>query len=302
MVSAVTFLYSYSLVTPCQVPVQYSIGTIDPVFALEEAELIAILAEAAAVWSPLTTRTLFLYDEDAPLTVNLIFDERHERFQTKELWQAELGQLASQFRQSEAAYVTAEGRYTALVAEVRTAEAQLAEAVARQQGAVAANQTAEVIESLTATAVSLQATVSQLIDDTNSAIAVMNEGVVKVNQAAEAYNLEAEAYNQQFGSTEEFTQGDFTRDSINVYTFEDREELTQVLAHELGHALGLEHVEGEGSIMYYMVSAEAQSLTPSAGDEIEFRRVCRADTSLQARLTTLSAPVATLIHNVIPHN
>lgn len=297
-VSAVTLLYSYSVVTPCQVPIRFSIGSIDPVFAMTDTELQAAVTDALAVWEPLSDRTLFVYDEQAPLMVNLIFDERHERFQTKEMWQAELNQLESRFRTAEEQFAAAEQRYNQLVAELRTAEGQYTEAVAAVRTAEAAGESAEVINRLIASVVALESVVNQAVDETNTAVAAMNDLVDGVNQAARLYNEEAEAYNRQFGTSEEFTQGDFTRDSINIYTFQDRVELTRVLAHEFGHALGLEHVEGEDSIMYYMVSAQTVPARLSHLDKAEFYRVCQTDDSLQARLTHVSAPINAIITNL----
>ena len=83
-------------------------------------------------------------------------------------------------------------------------------------------------------------------------------------------------FNNQFGGTREFTQGDYQGDHINVYQFRDRAELILVLAHELGHALQLDHVENPASIMYYLMGEQPPESRLSAEDLEAFAQTCGA--------------------------
>ena len=80
------------------------------------------------------------------------------------------------------------------------------------------------------------------------------------------------------GAGEKFSAGEYIRDEtgerINIYQFDGRDKLIRVLAHELGHALGLDHVDDPASVMYEMNSGTGETL--GAGDIAELRKLCDA--------------------------
>ena len=84
------------------------------------------------------------------------------------------------------------------------------------------------------------------------------------------YNRAVESYNQNYVPLAPDTVGECVRGStvqrVIVYAFESDEDLAVVLAHELGHALGLSHVRGEGSLMSAVNRAGAARLRLSRED------------------------------------
>lgn len=297
--SAGAWLYAYGTVNSCQVPIYYSIGTIDEVFELSLEEAKSSASAATAIWEPLSERSLFRYDENASLKINFIFDERHARFQTKEMWQMELNRLEEAYRSLERQYESLENRYNQLVGELRAAESRYEELVSRLEQERSRRASSESSEAALESVLEQERVVNQLATQVNGTVDQMNPLVDKVNEAIATYNAEAERFNTQFGESESFTQGDFSRDTINIYTFSNTKDLTQVLAHEFGHALGLEHVDEEGAVMYYMVSDSDAPMTLRQSDKTEFLRACRADDSWQARLTLVSAPITHFINNLV---
>ncbi len=298
-ISLVTSLYSYGMLTSCQVPVRYSIGNIDEVFDITSDELRTIINDATSVWNDLSDRTLFVYDETSPFTVNVVFDERHQRFQTKEMWRAELNRLEALFKSAERLYEEAESQYSQLIAELRGAEGEFERQRTLLMSTPAPGFSDDRRQAIIDNLASQEEDIGRRINEVNSLVEVMNGLVVQVNGAVEVYNNEAQQFNAQFGNEAAFTQGDFSQNTINIYTFNDKNELTWVLAHEFGHALGLDHIEGDDSVMYYMVSDKQGTVTLTEQDITEFWRVCPADNSFEARLSQLSVPITHFINKQI---
>ena len=60
---------------------------------------------------------------------------------------------------------------------------------------------------------------------------------------------------------------------IDIYEFSSREKLIRVLAHEFGHALGLEHLDNPKAIMYYLNEGTNEKLTTD--DLTALKQKCR---------------------------
>lgn len=112
----------------------------------------------------------------------------------------------------------------------------------------------------------------------------INELSDRGNQLVELYNKEVADFNSQFGFSREFTQGDYQGDKINIYKFSDEKELENVLAHELGHALSIGHVDDESSVMYYLLEDTGTSPVLSVEDREALFEVCGTGDELDSKI------------------
>ncbi|QQS16164.1 MAG: matrixin family metalloprotease [Candidatus Moraniibacteriota bacterium] len=105
----------------------------------------------------------------------------------------------------------------------------------------------------------------------------VNTAAGSLNRMASALNLTVDTYNQVSGAREEFTTGLYTKDAsganIDVFQFYDHDDLVLILAHEMGHALGIGHAAESTSIMYPSVGEQKPVLTDE--DRRLFEELCK---------------------------
>ncbi|MDO8561237.1 MAG: matrixin family metalloprotease [bacterium] len=270
---------------PCQKPIQYSLGTFDSRFGLSKQDFLGAVKEAEAIWEKPIGKELFSYSSDGPLAVNLIYDYRQEAT-------SKLRNLGLAVDESRASYDALDAKYTQVKSLLTKAQAEFdSKAAALKKRLDAYNREVEFwntkggapkaefarLEAERAGIDSDSAAAEALLGKVNGYVDEVNALVVVLNSMANALNIDVNKYNTIGASRgEEFTEGDYQSDEsgqeINIYEFSSRAKLVRVLAHELGHALGLEHVAGKTSIMYKLNQSTSEKL--SADDLAELKSRC----------------------------
>lgn len=286
----------------CPAPLEYRVGILDERFALTEEEAIASIASAAAIWEEATERDLFVYSDDADFTINFIFDERQATADAESNFRDRLDT-------AEAANDSIENQYDLLLSEYNTLQAEYESASAQYEANLASyndlvssyNTQGGAPPGVYADLQAQQRSLDREREGLNQYVSQLNTLVEKINklssrgtQLIETYNRGVEVYNNTFGESREFTQGDYRGSEINIYTFVDEAELQLVLAHELGHALHLGHVENSESVLYYLIGDQPVELSLTEHDLDEFDRVCTPrtvrDTIYQGYLELFNQP------------
>ena len=273
--------YTHELM-PCRVPVRYSIGSIDERFGVSHEQVRTALAAAEQLWEDVSTQELFIYDETSPFAVTLRYDERQGATDQGEIARLTLEdkqhmgeEIRTQYEESVAQY---EKQKTAYEADAATYEKKLAAHNAEvakwnERGGAPERVYAELAREQEALSRE-NAVLMERARELNQLVATVNALGEQGNKAVADYNENVAWYNQFFGSEREFTQGEYTGDGIIIYQFSTDGELRRVLAHEMGHALSLEHVEGERSVMHYLLEGKGADFALSLEDVTEFTRVC----------------------------
>jgi cell division protein FtsL len=245
-------LYSrHRALRPCGHLIMYSVGVIDPRFEVTKDGVVRDAGLAAAIWNRAARRPLFEYDAVAgPLKINLVYDARQQN-----------ATLGIALNEQDAAQDTA--RRTLYAARDRLTDQKDSYNLDVQTLNARGGATADESRALETRRMALDA----LSDSLRRAAASYNE-------RNNAIKSKVDQFNQQAGQI--FTAGRYvhndTGERIDVFRAIGDTELTRLLAHEFGHALGLDHNADSASIMYDL--SETGNLTPSPADLRSLRTVC----------------------------
>ncbi len=297
-------LYWYASVGAyCQAPLTYALVDLDSRFNLSEADALAAISEAETLWEEAAGRELFIQvgkDERPDVTISFTFDDRQERAIAEETFRDSLDtkaatseDLAAAYDKLVADYQTKRDAHQAAVSDYESRLASHNATVDRYNNEGGAPDAIydqlQVAERQLATEATRLEREGKELNELADRINNLGE---QGNKIISQYNAGVNAYNSEFGEPDEFTQGDYMNGAIHIYTFTSRAELVNVLTHEFGHALDIDHVEGSASVMYYLM--EDQPTPPALSGEDKAALTAQCGTT-----GTLGTSVRALINQYI---
>jgi hypothetical protein len=256
--------------TYCQTPLGWRLGHLDPAFNLTETQAIRLISTAASMWNNATGKELLRHDPAQGFVIDFKFDARQQQLLKQRLLQRNLARYDDAIQPGLQSLPEKFAEFDQKIAAFNQQKSQLQQQISQfqpnaQNSEAQRRQLEQQQQSLIREADWLEQQRQQLLRDQdylNETIRQRNELVQTADQpsAASSFEVGLMTIKQQ-------------QRQMTIYAFSSETDLVATIAHEFGHAFGIEHTPEPDSIMFHQLNAQQQQLT--AADLRAWQRTCQ---------------------------
>jgi hypothetical protein len=273
---------------PCSGPITYHIAFIDDRFDITTAQLRRFIDGVGKLWSDAAGRDLVFHDRNGDVAIHLIYDDRQQLVEDEreisnriQMERLRFDRVHRQYSRQSEQHEEALQSYNSFLGEYEEKVSEHNAEVDKwnEQGDVP-DEVKKRIRDRAEELTRMQNELISLKNEVNNSGKQLEEVIERLNEISVRKDGIIDEYNQQFAGEYRFNQGEFMNvageQRINIYHYKSFNHLRLVLAHELGHALGLGHLDYPGSIMYPVVESHGSAdVRLSDQDVAAIQSLCR---------------------------
>lgn len=253
-----SFVNNIIYASPCDSPIEYGLGSVDPRFNITDSQFLKDINEATDIWDKAESKTLFKYNPNADLKVSLVYDQRQALDTT-------IGNLQNQVQSGKQAIAPEISQYQKLSADYRQKLSAFNSEVDMWNAKGGAPQ--DVYDRLKSEQQDLKNEANQLNQLADRLNISTNQYNAKVNEL----NNTIGTFNNTLSLKPEEGLYDPNKDTITIYFDTNHNELIHTLSHEFGHSLGMQHEPDPNAIMYPYTS---KTTVASMTDINQLKQIC----------------------------
>jgi hypothetical protein len=254
----------------CQTPLGWRLGTLDPAFNLTEAQALRLINTAAGMWNHAIGKELLRHDPVQGFVIDFKFDARQQQLLKQRLLQRNLARyddaiqpgiqnLPEKFAELEQKIATFNQQKSQLQQQISQFQPNAQNAAAQRR------QLEQQQQSLVREADWLEQQRQQLLRDQD----YLNETIRQRNELVQTAELPAISAPFEVGLMTIKQQ----QRQMTLFAFSSETDLIATIAHEFGHAFGIEHTQESDSIMFYQLTPQQQQLTKA--DILAWQHTCQ---------------------------
>lgn len=245
--------------SPCDHPIHYRIGNVDVRFKINEGEFKSDIEQAVSIWNNAEGKQLFVFDSQGSLSINLVYDQRQSL-------DYQISDLENNVENNKNTLDQKIAQYESLAKDFKAKLQDFNNQVSLWNSRGGAPQ--DVYNALKQKEQELK----QEGDNLNNLAKELNLSTVNFNSQVANLNNTIDQFNSQLKLRPEEGIYDGKKNEVDIYFADNHEELVHTLAHELGHAMGLDHNPETSSIMYPYTT---DTVSVSSQDLAQIKELCK---------------------------
>lgn len=254
---------------PCAVPLAWRVDRVDGSFGLTTEDARRAVRRAASRWEEAVGRSLFVHRPDIGFPIRLVYDDRQARSRDRREREEELDRIGRRLDDQRRDLEEEVERHERMRARLQERLDDFRRRLGRHNDSVRAwNQRGgapePVAEEMEAAREALEAERAELQERERELDALQRS----IQEQSDRYNRDVREHRERIEDAEEAFPAERVESGryretveredgrvvsvdreIRIFRFDDRNDLERIVAHELGHALGLEHTDAEGALM-----------------------------------------------------